>query len=48
MKLYLEALNEHIIKIVESESDEFLSVASKLENFKDVLGDLKDSVKEYY
>eukprot|EP00347_Sterkiella_histriomuscorum_P008964 403343057 len=48
LKLYLEALNEHIIKIVESESDEFLSVASKLENFKDVLGDLKDSVKEYY
>jgi len=44
----LEQLNEHIIKIVESESDEFLMVATKLESFKDILGDLKDSMKEFH
>ncbi|CDW83466.1 ldlcp-related protein [Stylonychia lemnae] len=48
LKTYLELLNEHIIKIIESESDEFLQVAAKLESFKDILGDLKDSVKDFH
>ena len=40
LKVYIEQLNEHIVKIVESESDEFLTVASQLENFKITLTDL--------
>jgi len=34
------------VKIVESESDEFLTVASKLEGFKTMLKDLKDSMSD--
>lgn len=40
-------LKEHIIKIVETESDEFLSAATKLDGFKIILSDLKDSIKEF-
>ena len=47
LKTYLESLNDHIVKIVESESDEFLTVAQKLEAFKTMLRDLKDSVGDF-
>ena len=40
-------LKDHIIKIVETESDEFLSVSNKLEGFKSVLSDLKDSIRDF-
>ena len=36
------------MKIVETESDEFLSISSKLEGFKTVLNDLKDSIKSFH
>ena len=47
LKGYIEQLNEHIIKIVESEADEFLSVAGKLDSFRHVLTDLKDASKDF-
>jgi hypothetical protein len=47
LKAYLESLNDHIVKIVESESDEFLTVAQKLESFKSILRDLKDSMSDF-
>ena len=40
-------LKEHIIKIVETESEEFLSASTQLEGFKNQLSDLKDSIKEF-
>lgn len=40
-------LKDHIIKIVETESDEFLKVAAKLHGFKSILSDLKDSIKDF-
>ena len=48
MKVYIEQLNDHIVHIVESESDEFLAVASKLESFKVILSDLKSAMKEFH
>lgn len=48
LKIYIEHLNEHIIEIVESESDEFLAVASKLESFKIILSDLKTGMREFH
>ena len=47
LKQYLDVLKDHIIKIVETESDEFLSVSNKLEGFKSVLNDLKDSIRDF-
>ena len=50
--MYIEGLNEHIVKIVESESHEFVVVARNLEAFrKEVFTELKEgvrSVKENY
>ena len=47
LKAYLEQLNDHIIRIVESEADEFLQVAAKLEHFKTILSDVKEATKLY-
>ena len=40
-------LKDHIIKIVETESEEFLSVAAKLEGFKQILNDLKEFMRGF-
>jgi hypothetical protein len=40
-------LKDHIIKIVETESNEFLKVAAKLDGFKMHLIDLKESIKDF-
>jgi len=36
------------VRIVETEQDEFLSVASKLDDFKDMLTDLKESAVDFH
>lgn len=48
LKLYVESLNEHIIQIIESESEEFLQVSGKLERLKDMMGHLRESVREFH
>lgn len=40
-------LKDQIIRIVEAESEEFISVSIKLESFKAILTDLKDSIKNF-
>ena len=47
LKAYLETLNEQIVKIVESESDEFLLVASKMDGFKGHMRDVKEAMLDY-
>ena len=48
LKFYMEALNEHIIRIIESESEEFLQVSGKLERLKDMMAHLKESVRDFH
>ena len=48
LKQYIEELNDHIVKIVESESEEFLEVGSKLECFRKVLTELKEGLKTFH
>ena len=47
LRAYIEGLNTHIVKIIESESDEFLQVVAHLEGFKVALNDLKEDVRGF-
>ena len=47
-KQYLETLTNQIVKIVEKESDSFMDVASKLDGFRQILSDLKDSHTDFH
>lgn len=48
VKNYLEVLTNQIVKIVEKESDSFMDVASKLDGFRQILTDLKDSHTDFH
>ena len=48
LKAYISGLNEQIVRIVESESDEFLTVAAKLEAFKAILAELKAALTDFH
>ena len=48
LKKYLEVLTNQIVKIVEKESDSFMDVASKLDGFRQILTDLKDSHNDFH
>jgi len=47
LRLYIEQLNDQIVKIVESEADEFLTVGAKMEGVKSFLSDLKESQRNF-
>lgn len=48
LKNYLEVLTNQIVKIVEKESDSFMDVASKLDGFRQILTDLKESHTDFH
>ena len=48
LRSYLEVLKEQIVSIVETESEGFLDVASKLDGFRQILTDLKDSHSDFH
>ena len=48
LRQYLEVLTNQIVKIVEKESDSFMDVASKLDGFRQILSDLKDSHTDFH
>ena len=48
LRQYLEVLTNQIVKIVEKESDSFMDVASKLDGFRQILTDLKDSHTDFH
>ena len=45
---YLDVLKEQIVSVVETQSEGFLDVASKLDGFKQILTDLKDSHSDFH
>ena len=48
LRSYLDVLKEQIVSVVETQSEGFLDVASKLDGFKQILTDLKDSHSDFH